>query len=215
MTESNSPQVDPRAVRRGRVIALSLFAIALLPIVLASWMYFGGWGAVGGTANKGELLQPVGAVETLGLRTVDNTPLTDRFFPAREEPLWLILTIAEACDTACRKALHEVRQVHIALGKESERVERGLWVVQSTAAGAGESISDGQTLGQQYPELVLLEHESGQARPELPGAAELQTSYQIYVIDPNGNIVLRYDASNAGEDLLDDLKKLLRLSNIG
>lgn len=215
MTESNSSQVDPRAVRRGRVIALSLFAIALLPIVLASWMYFGGWGAVGASANKGELLQPVGAVETLGLRTGDNMPLTDRFYPAREEPLWLILTVAANCDTACRKALHEVRQVHIALGKESERVERGLWLVQSTAAGAGDSTREGQTLAQQYPELVLLEHESGQARPELPGAAELQNSYQIYVIDPNGNIVLRYDEANSGEDLLDDLKKLLRLSNIG
>jgi cytochrome oxidase Cu insertion factor (SCO1/SenC/PrrC family) len=206
MTDTSvSQQPHPRAVRRGRIIALLLFVIAFLPIVLATAMYFGGWGATGGTANKGELIQPVGAVSEFGFSDPQGQPLGNRFHPATEEPQWLVLTLTEDCGQACQSALHETRQVHIALGRERDRVERALW----TPGIAPDQLAD-------YPELMQVELAAGKALPDsLPGSANLAESYQIYVIDPNGNVILRYDNGNSGEDLLDDLKKLLRLSNIG
>ena len=207
MTDTSIPQQpDPRQVRRGRLIALSLFSIALLPLVLATWMYFGGWGATGGAANKGELIQPVGAVSTFGLLDDQGEPLVQRFYPAVEEPKWLVLTLAANCKESCMSALHETRQVHIALGRENDRVERALW--------APDLASD--QLADAYPELIRVRLPQGGALPDdLPGNGSLAESYQTYVIDPNGNVVLRYDSGNSGEDLLDDLKKLLKLSNIG
>lgn len=202
-TQASSPR-DPRAVRRGRIIALLLFSIAFLPVVLATAMYFGGWGATGASANKGELIQPVGSVADFGLADPQGEPVTDRFYPVVEEPQWLVLILAAPCGEVCQEALHRTRQVHIALGREQDRVWRALW-----APGVSqEQLAD-------YPELVQLTT-AGESRPAtLPGSANLDESYQIYVIDPNGNVVLRYDNANSGEDLLDDLKKLLRLSNIG
>ncbi len=38
---------------------------------------------------------------------------------------------------------------------------------------------------------------------------------QLWIIDPHGNLVLRYDPSVKGKDLLNDLRHLLKLSNIG
>lgn len=206
MTDSStSPQPDPRAVRRGRLIALSIFAIAFLPVILASVMYYAGWGTTGATANKGELIQPVGTVAEFGFVGPQNESLADRFYPATEEAKWLVLTLAQDCGEACKSALHQNRQVHIALGRESDRVERALW-----APGlAAQELED-------YPELMRVELAAGKALPDnLPGDGNLAESYQTYVIDPNGNVVLRYDRSNSGEDLLDDLKRLLRISNIG
>lgn len=198
-------QPDPRAVRRGRIIALLLFAIAVLPVVLATAMYFGGWGATGASANKGQLLQPVAHIDEFDLADEQGQPLNARFYPLTEEPKWLVLTLAERCQDACREAIHTTRQVHIALGRESDRVERALW---------SPSLPEDQLTD--YPELIRLSVAEGQSLPaELPGAGDLQQSYQIYVVDPNGNVILRYDNGNSGEDLLDDLKKLLRLSNIG
>lgn len=206
MTDDSSPKpFDAQAVRRGRLMALMLFAIAALPVILASAMYFGGWGPAGGAGNKGELIQPVGAVADFGFRGPEGNPLEQRFYPAEEEPKWLVLLVAERCGEGCTAALHDIRQVHIALNRESGRVRRAVW-----ARELPEGVLD------QYPALVPLELQSGLDSPgTLPGNANLDQSHQIYVVDPNGNVVLRYDDSNAPEDLLDDLKKLLRLSNIG
>ena len=38
---------------------------------------------------------------------------------------------------------------------------------------------------------------------------------QLWIIDPHGNLVLRYDPTVKGKDLLNDLRHLLKLSNIG
>jgi hypothetical protein len=37
----------------------------------------------------------------------------------------------------------------------------------------------------------------------------------IYLVDPIGNLVLFYPLTDAGQPVLDDLKKLLKLSQIG
>ncbi len=38
---------------------------------------------------------------------------------------------------------------------------------------------------------------------------------QVFIIDPLGNLIMGYQAEQPGGDLLDDLKKLLKASNIG
>jgi len=45
--------------------------------------------------------------------------------------------------------------------------------------------------------------------PEAPGGA------QLWIVDPHGNLVLRYDAKANGKAILDDLKYLLKISQIG
>lgn len=182
-----------------------LFAIAVVPVALAAAMYFGGWGATGGVSNKGDLLQPVVPVETFGLAGPDGEPLEERFYPVAEEPEWLILMLARSCDQACEERLHDLRQVHVALGRESDRVQRAVWAADLSS----EQLKD-------YPELMRLQLPATASLPEqLPGGGNLAESYQVYVVDPNGNVILRYDSDNRPEDLLDDVKRLLRLSNIG
>jgi len=38
---------------------------------------------------------------------------------------------------------------------------------------------------------------------------------QLWIVDPHGNLVLRYDSKANGKHVLDDLRHLLKLSNIG
>ena len=42
-----------------------------------------------------------------------------------------------------------------------------------------------------------------------------QRANSLFIIDPLGNLVMRYDARENPKGLLDDLKKLLKLSHIG
>ena len=37
----------------------------------------------------------------------------------------------------------------------------------------------------------------------------------LYIVDPLGNLVLRYPLGAAGNSVLDDLKRLLKVSQIG
>ncbi len=40
-------------------------------------------------------------------------------------------------------------------------------------------------------------------------------AHSLYIVDPLGNLVMRYDTRDTPKGLLDDLKKLLKLSHIG
>ena len=42
-----------------------------------------------------------------------------------------------------------------------------------------------------------------------------QRAASIFVVDPRGNLMMRYDAHDDPKGLRDDLKKLLTLSHIG
>ena len=62
--------------------------------------------------------------------------------------------------------------------------------------------------------------------PPLPLASELYAElvarfptadapYSLYVVDPLGNLMMRFDTRGDPKGLLEDLKKLLKLSHIG
>ena len=38
---------------------------------------------------------------------------------------------------------------------------------------------------------------------------------QLWIVDPHGNLVLRYDAGSDGKQILEDLRHLLKISQIG
>ena len=47
------------------------------------------------------------------------------------------------------------------------------------------------------------------------GAAGAASGAQLWIVDPHGNLVLRYDGKANGKAILDDLKHLLKISQIG
>ncbi len=100
-------------------------------------------------------------------------------------------------DNSCEEATRLLRQITIALGKEGHRVAR-LLVQQTGALNA--------QLQQGYPALIQL----------TSSATEVFNKGQgIYLVDPLGNIMMYYSKNFVGKELLKDLKKLLKNSNIG
>ena len=51
--------------------------------------------------------------------------------------------------------------------------------------------------------------------PTYTQGAEGNGAAQLWIIDPHGNLVLRYGPGVIGKDVLNDLRLLLKLSNIG
>lgn len=182
---------SPKPQRRTLWVLLAVF---FMPLLAAFVLYYGvGWRPAGGT-NHGELLQPV------------------KQMPAQAAPLqekWALVYVGDGrCDEDCRRALVMARQTRLALNQEMTRVERAFFAVDGCC--------DRTYLEQEHPGLQVFDSTAGETRAALLAALPQQDlRHDLIIVDPRGNIVLRFDSRQNPRGLLDDLKKLLKLSHIG
>ena len=180
------------SVKRSRRMLLLLVALFFLPLAVAFMAYYGGWRPEGST-NHGELLQPI------------------RQLPAAQaEPLagkWALAYVGNgACDNDCQTALVFARQTRLSLAADTNRVK---WVLFATDHCCNRDYLDVAHKG-----IVVID--AAADRAALLGVLPAQDlQHSLFVIDPLGNIVLRYDVRNNPRGLLEDVKKLLKLSHIG
>lgn len=145
-------------------------------------------GGVWGTTNKCTFVNPPADLASLQIKDAEGELV------ASGETWWLWVVRSEPCDEACSEALHQLRQLHVLLHRDADRVRRAL--VTPTPVEHGK-------LAEAYPDLVFL---TGQVEQLPPG---------IYIVDPMGNLVLQYPLDAAGKPVLEDLKRLLKVSQIG
>jgi surfeit locus 1 family protein len=183
----------------GRRMLLLLALVALSPIVASYVSYY--WFAPTQRVNYGELLDPRPA-PTIAGKYPDGRP----FALAELRGKWVLLVVSGSdCGEGCRRALHATRVARTIQGGERDRVVRA-WLTPVTAPPPPAELLAGD------PELV-----AARAAPveltRLPidagGAAG------ILLLDPHGNLVLRYGDDPGAERLAKDLERLLRLSQIG
>ncbi len=106
---------------RNRLQLALLFLIPFAAMSLAWIMYFTGLWLPDGRTNKGELLSPPASFADLHLKQGEQV-----FAAAMTEGLWRVVVFGSTqCQEAqCVDSLYKTRQVHIALGKDADRVTR-------------------------------------------------------------------------------------------
>lgn len=195
--------------RSGQFKLLLLILIASAPVVVAAYMYFGKVGIPATTTNKGNIIAPPVAFENLGIG--DLIAEEPAFKQIEGQNKWVILLVANKdCDQQCERSLYNSRQVHTALGKDANRVGRLLLVTEQS--------SRLQSVLAEHPGLVHRQITAQEADNIVAVAAErgvVLNSYDLLIVDPLGNIMMHYKSQQDGRDLLDDLKRLLRVSKIG
>lgn len=178
--------------RRNRLMLLGMVAVAAVPLLVAYMLFYSSRGAAPwGTTNNGVLLDPPIELAKLGL-----TGLTPG--SAMRERSWHLMVVSDAdCVAECGAALQQLRALHVLLNKEATRVHRTLVFL---GAVRQERVAE---LRVQYPELGYAQGHPG---PLHAG---------VFIADPMGNVVLYYAFDQAGQPVLDDLKRLLKVSQIG
>jgi cytochrome oxidase Cu insertion factor (SCO1/SenC/PrrC family) len=172
----------------------AVFGVTAFPLMFAMLMYFNLWGVPDGRTNFGQLLLPPHDLQQAQLVDQDKKLWSQ----SESEKRWLVVYLTQSnCAQPCQEATHLLRQINVALGKEAHRVTR-LLVNQQ-----GEFSEQLQT---DFPALIQLKSLSVEAFTAGEG---------VYVVDPLGNIMMHYNTDFVGKELLKDLKKLLRTSNIG
>ena len=101
-----------------------------------------------------------------------------------------------------------MRQTRLSLNTDMTRVARVFLATGDCCAR--------EFLAHEHPGLLVLDAARRAAAPlldALPRARSAPTP--LFVVDPLGNLMMSYDARQNPRGLLEDLKKLLRLSHIG
>ena len=182
----------------------ALAAVFLLPLLLSFWMYYGNTWRPAALTNHGELLQPVRTLPGAELREANGTVAPANLFTEK----WALAYVGNgACDETCRKALYFMRQTRLSLNNEMTRVAR---VFLATS-----ECCDRAYLEREHPGLVVIDATGPEARDLVAAFPTTDQPHSLFVVDPLGNLVMRYDTRDDPKGLLTDLKKLLKLSHIG
>ncbi|HEX9138751.1 MAG TPA: hypothetical protein VF848_03110 [Steroidobacteraceae bacterium] len=182
-----------RTKAAGRQVVVLLAAIFALPLLVAFWLYYGtGWRPAGHT-NHGELIAPR---SLLGMST-SGTPATA--FSGK----WSLVVIGDNCEAECQHTLWYARQTWLSMGKSAERIQR-VWLTRAASSPA---------LPPDEPGLIRIE--TGDDLTWLPAFSAEHPQRTIFIVDPRGNLMMRYDSNQDPKGLRQDLQRLLDLSHIG
>ncbi|MCC4620646.1 hypothetical protein LL965_11340 [Xanthomonas cassavae CFBP 4642] len=189
---TTSPSATPHAVKRGRRMLIALAVLFFGSMLLAGVLRFSGWQPAS-MRNNGQLLNPPADLRAL-------TPVRADWQPyawAPGERVWRIALAPPAgCAQQCVALAAELDKVWQLLGHRADKVEV-LWIGTPPAGLPS------------MPALRVLRDDL-QLRGALPHADDA-AGVPVYVIDPNGFVILRYAPGFDPAGLRSDLAKLLKL----
>jgi cytochrome oxidase Cu insertion factor (SCO1/SenC/PrrC family) len=184
---------------RSRASLWFIIALAVAPVA-ASYLTYYFWPPTQ-QVNYGELLEPR-VLPDAALALADGA----RFQLSSLKGRWVLAVVDEAaCDAYCEKKLIYIRQLRLTQGKNMDRVERA-WLVSDGAALRPGVVAD-------YPGTWVVRAAGSALLQAFPG--EPAARDHIYLIDPLGNLMMRYPRDPDPQLLIKDLTRLLKASRIG
>jgi cytochrome oxidase Cu insertion factor (SCO1/SenC/PrrC family) len=193
--------------RRQRRILIGVALMFFAPLGLSFYLYYGRNWHPGGRVNAGELIQPARPLPALALPLAASESQTK---PQFLKGKWTFLYVQHGrCDDECGRHLYDTRQVRLALDREMNRVQR-VFIGDDDCCNL-------QELESAHPDLIVI-----RATPAddallalLPTREGAVNSDRVYVVDPLGNVMMFYPSDAKPKGMLEDMKRLLRLSSIG
>jgi len=230
-TPVSTPHDTPKASRaksNNKRVLLLLAVVCIAPVIASYTAYY--LLPPEGRTNYGELVSP--QVDTRALETMplpDSLPADERARLALDTPMapptpdlaagqtvslddwrgrWLMVLLSPAeCGPACQTNLYNMRQVRLTTGKNRDRVQR-LWLVTDQGRPSTELL-------QQHAGMVTAQVAHGLANELFEPAAGGEQTDHIFLIDPLGNLMMRFPADTDPSKMKKDMIKLLKASRIG
>lgn len=215
-----------KAETKNKIKLAILMLAAILPITFATVSFRNAMedGGFGGDLNKGVLINPPADISVLGLNDADGQPMFRPFEDIIAElasdadyeiqPWLMVYVSASDCTEACLSKVYELRQLHVALGKDIQRVRR--YFVDANTNGISEE--NRVKFRDEYPSMGVAYGNYDNIRQSLAlNGANLNPAGEDYVlfVDPVGNVMMYYSADKTAQDIMADLETLLRHSSLG
>ncbi|MGN6113138.1 MAG: hypothetical protein ACTHOC_09075, partial [Luteimonas sp.] len=155
-----------------------------------------GWRPAG-SKNPGALLPPRGDRRAGAPRLADGARYA--WNPGARQ--WRVLAVPPAeCGQACDAAARDLDLLWRSVGHNADQVDV-LWLCADAACAVPAPLRDDRSLRVLAPDAAL--------RAALPGGSA--TGVPVYVVDPNGFVILRYAPGSDLMGVREDLSKLLKL----
>ncbi len=189
-----------------RVKFLSLVGVFVLPF-FAGWMALYVFELKPESDNYGKIIQPVKKLSWPKLESI-NGQIYEGGFGKK----WTFLLFTQgACNDRCRSNIYYMRQIRTLLGRDTERLQN----VLISAAAMDETML---ALLREYPDFVVID--GFRNNRLLAQFAEEEgtitgTTPRLYLVDPDQNYMMVYPAEIDEYRVLEDIKKLMKLSQIG
>ena len=210
------------AQQRARRVLLLIAGIPLSMMLAATalwWAVQNGYvdilGSVG-TANHGELINPPRSVTDVVFQHEGVADTLWEDLPTK----WRLLVVqrGDVCGDTCQQQLYQTRQIHLALGKDFNRVGRVvLGHVATASVMAPADLEDGEAslalldwLGKEHVGVTPLTLPASQLNALVPESVDQPEHW--YVVDPAGWIMMRISDDLYYKDVISDLRFLLKHS---
>jgi len=210
-TSSDGGQTAP-AVPNSRSLSrmklLFLLSAFIVPLLLAAiWLFVvKATGGEMGISARGQLIRPAVPLTPFVLQEQN----AGTFDESALHGIWTLVYAPEgSCVEICQTNLYHMRQVWASLGHRMSRVQRA--VILHTPDQLD------PRLVQEHPGLRVLSGERESVLAQFAAAEQAlpPIADAIYLIDPFGNLMMRFAHDLPPKSMLKDIKHLLKVSRIG
>ena len=189
--------------RNSRATLLILVVIFAAPILAAWFLYLNPQYLPAGRKNHGQLVQPPRPFPELGQHDVAGQPFD---LTAFHEMWTLVLYTQLPCSDECAKRWYDLGQIHKALGENQFRVKHVL------LAAAPDEIPSGLEEQLGGAKAILFPPAEAEKLGTAFDAAPQAAINNVFIVDPMGNVMMRYTLDKTAKDILKDMELLLRAS---
>lgn len=186
---------------------LLLLLVCASPVI-ASYLTYYVFKPSGNTSNYGTLIEPQRPMPALQLADERGTALSADSLKGK----WLLIAAGgAACDEACARRLFTIRQIRAGQGKERERIVPVWLVTDKNAIDPRLSAA----YNEPYAGVRFLRADAGAVREWLPAEGGQPAQASLYLVDPLGNLMMRFPVDPDPKKMHSDLNRLLKYSRIG
>jgi len=198
---------------RSKTPLVLIFLLSLAPVLAAVLVYFNPQWRPEGSNNYGQLVEPQRPMPTraeLALTTLDGKPFDLNSLKGK----WLLVAAdGAACPDSCARKLFILRNSHASQGKNVERLAR-VWFITDDAPVPEKVLEayKGTNMVRVSPAQLQKFLTTMGVQAATPAEA---LAAPMWIIDPNGNLIMQYPADAEPEKVRKDISKLVYNSRIG
>ncbi len=193
--------------KKNKRTIIIIFAMSVVPFIIA-WFLANDTSWMQSRTNNGELILPP--------LTTEKSQFTgfDDFSRQNMQELaghWILLNVIadKDCTTVCQQAIYKSKQLRLMMNKDLTRIRRLAVIIPEVESEKAQSWwKDDLRLLRATASAEVL------AKLKTITAGEIQEG-KLYIMDPLGNIMMHYPPEFDPYEVKQDLRKLLRISQIG
>ncbi len=201
----------PKPSKNPKLVLFLFFLVLLGPILFAYVLLQKSNAHEFRMSNHGDLITPPRNITQVSLYDIN-----EKSNYSGEKLLgkwWLVYASPAKCQQTCHDILYNMRQIRTALGKDTPRLERLFLAHPECPTSVCQTY-----LSENYPDMQrvkIIQSDYDALFGNISHAPSRDMVGEVYIIDPQGNIMMHYSADMEAKAILSDLKRLLKLSKIG